>query len=679
MSSAKKIELFDYAGDLVAVPEDALAGPTIFIFKKTDHSCVFWTLADAKTLVQTIVTTNDLHTQTEDLAIISRYIQGLGAIYKDVALLTQMRDDVITLFTRFSITPTDLANLRHSWSIAVPTFIPESIIIPSFAVAEWICDVADLAIIDASSNTILQNTSCSAEKSQELLVARKQGTATFPYLYLNTSAQIVCPATEANGATSSSTDTKKNKASKKGPGEVVEATSSGFGVFKAFVGAVIIGGIIKVVSVFKKDTTIPTFLDTQKHSSDAASATVSGGVSSPRKPITPVAHSPLTPLKSSMKGIPPRPTPRQPTPVHVCPSPANLQPPTTGTPHRQTPGSKHPATPKLTSFRHPSPPHIPPPLTPSTPLTPARPLVFKQTPISKRSVTPPPPPGTPYALGVDAPRAPERTPNSGRLRRKSKTVRARTSDTQTRLKNRPTREEEDLYLSDSDEEACSSDITSPSNRAMLALQFLDEGDVQSDLDTAFSSDTTSPSNPAVKALNADDADSALSENDADSAPQRKRFEDPLPKGSRSGTPPRQRRRYRRATHKKPLTPTVEAAAAQEEDTLEPCYCIFKDGENQEFYFYWHTYGALVTYAKKHKKVEILKTLAAFNRDMYQIATSIDPLPEWTMEIIVAYFREIGETPKKCSKRFIYQNVLEEIPGLVTENPLEVDEVASVRP
>ncbi len=124
-----KIELFDYAGDLVAVPEDAVTGPTVFIFKETANSCEFWTLSDAKQLVLFIAQTNDQRIQLEDLTILGNYLQSLGAIRRDVISPIKAHEDAIALFKRFSIPPRDLAQLKNRWSIAVPSFIPENIAI----------------------------------------------------------------------------------------------------------------------------------------------------------------------------------------------------------------------------------------------------------------------------------------------------------------------------------------------------------------------------------------------------------------------------------------------------------------------------------------------------------------------------------------------------------------------
>ncbi len=192
----QKVELLDISGGRAFVTEADLEGPAVFLSETTNKKTIFWTLSAAQELIHAIMNESDEATKKTHLETICAYLASAPLPSKGNR---PAHDAMRQLFKKFAIQPHDLDRIHARWSLAIPHSAGPGKI-ASHEIAEWILNLVDCAIIDATTGDILTNHACSTDQRAQLRAARSAHAYSLPFLYLssniflNAESKTIVPA-----------------------------------------------------------------------------------------------------------------------------------------------------------------------------------------------------------------------------------------------------------------------------------------------------------------------------------------------------------------------------------------------------------------------------------------------------------------------------------------------------
>ncbi len=167
----------DLSGKRVKVERSALSGPQIFLVVKLGGSYVFWTVADARLLLDRMVTgIKNILVLQQKLLVMHDYLMHRQQQPVDPVGQKKM----IGLFKEFSIRPQKLTRFA-GWGVALTLPVRGVISDP----LSLINDVTDLAIIDAKTGKV-HSVRAAVDFKEKTIHQRASGVSDFPFLYRKT-------------------------------------------------------------------------------------------------------------------------------------------------------------------------------------------------------------------------------------------------------------------------------------------------------------------------------------------------------------------------------------------------------------------------------------------------------------------------------------------------------------
>ena len=166
----------DISGASVSTKIESLAGPAVFLTINNGIEILFWTVFDAKLLIELVLKDPEDQTRLENVTIIREFLADRYHASADASAQSAM----IELFKKFSFKTHNLCEMGPRWSIAVPRVLQEV----TNEREELVTTFVDLSVIDKQTGDVLTSPACMPAQRNQILNDRCAGKSPFAFLYV---------------------------------------------------------------------------------------------------------------------------------------------------------------------------------------------------------------------------------------------------------------------------------------------------------------------------------------------------------------------------------------------------------------------------------------------------------------------------------------------------------------